>query len=56
MPRSQVPREKKVTYARTVADIQPEKEDPNRVQITAKGDPLEYLGETLSETASLERA
>ena len=34
---SQVPKNKKVTYARTVVDIQPKKEDPNCVQITTGG-------------------
>ena len=29
IPRSKVPKGKKVTYARTVVDIRPEKEDPN---------------------------
>ena len=36
--KSQVPKHKKVTYARYVVDIRPEKEDPNRVCITAGGD------------------
>ena len=56
IPRSKVPRGKKVTYARTVVDIRPEKEDPNRVRITAGGDCLEYYGETSTETASIETA
>ena len=53
IPRSQVPRGKKLTYARTVVDIQPEKDDPNRVRITVEGDQLEYFGETSSETAKI---
>ena len=51
-----IPAKKKVTYARTVVDIRPEKEDPNRVRITAGGDRLDYYGETSTETASLETA
>ena len=51
-----VPKHKKVTYARTVVDVRPEKEDPNRVRITAGGNRLEYYGETPTETASLETA
>ena len=31
IPQLQVPKGKRITYARTVVDICPEKEDPNRV-------------------------
>ena len=48
-----IPAKKKVTYSRTVVDIRPEKDDPNRVRITAGGDRLDYYGETSTETASL---
>ena len=56
IPRSKVPRGKKVTYARTVVYIRPEIDEPNRVRITAGGDRLEYYGETSTETASIETA
>ena len=56
IPRSKVPKHKKVTYARYVVDIRPEKDDPNRVRIIAGGDRLDYYGETSTETASLETA
>ena len=39
-----------------MVDIRPEKDDPNRVQITAEGDQLEYYGETSAETASIKTA
>ena len=54
--KSQMPRNKRATYARMVVDVRPEKEDPNRVRITAGGDRLDYYGETSTETASLETA
>lgn len=57
IPRSQVPKNKKVTDARYIVDVRPEKEDPNRVvRNTAGGDRLDYYGETSTETASLETA
>ena len=56
IPRTKVPRGKKVTYARTVVDIRPEKEDPNRVRIIAGGNRLDYFGEVSTETSSLETA
>ena len=55
-PKSQVPKHKKATYAQYIVDVRPEKEDPNRVQITAGGNRLDYFGETSTETASLETA
>ena len=54
--RSQVPKGMKVTYARTVVAVRPEKSEPKRVRITAGGDRLDYYGETSTETASLETA
>ena len=54
--KTQVPKNKRTTYAQTVVDVRPEKEDPNRVRITAGGDRLEYYGETSTKTASIETA
>ena len=54
--RSQVPKHKKVTYARIVVDVRPEKAEPNRTRITAGGDKLDYFGDVSTETASLETA
>ena len=55
-PKSKVPKHKKATYAQYVVDVRPEKEDPNRVRITAGGNRLDYFGETSTITASLETA
>ena len=53
IPRSRVPKGKKITYARMVVDICPKKADPNRVRITAGGDRLDYYGEKSTKTASI---
>ena len=53
IPKSKVPKNKKVTYARTVVDVRPEKEDPNRVRITAGGNLIQYAGELTTRTADL---
>jgi hypothetical protein len=52
--KSQVPKGKRVTYARTVVAVRPGKEEINRVHITVGGNLLEYLGETSTEAASIE--
>jgi hypothetical protein len=52
--KSQVPKGKRVTYARTVVAVRPEKEESNRVQITVGGNFLAYLGKTSTEAASIE--
>jgi hypothetical protein len=51
---SQVPRGKKVTYARTVVAIRTENAEQKRVRITAGGDRLDYPGETSTDIASLD--
>ena len=51
-----MPKGKIVTYGREVADVRPEKKEPNRVRITAGGNILVYTGETSTETASIETA
>jgi hypothetical protein len=52
--KSQVPKGKRVTYARTVVAVRPEKEEINRVRITVEDNLLDYLGETSTEAASIE--
>ena len=52
--KSKVPKGKRVTYARTVVAVRPEKAEPNQVRITVGGNLLAYLGETSTEAASLE--
>jgi len=49
-----VPKGKRVTYARTVVAVRPEKSEPNRVRSTVGGNLLAYLGETSTEAASIE--
>jgi hypothetical protein len=52
--KSQVPKGKRVTYARAVVAVRPEKEEINRVRIIVGGNLLDYLGETSTEAASIE--
>ena len=40
-----IPKDRTVTYARIVVDYRPQKEDPNRVQITVSGNLIDYPGE-----------
>ena len=47
---------KKPTYARVVVDFFPQKEDPNRVRITAGGNLIKYSGELTTRTADLTTA
>ena len=44
---------KKPTYPRVVVDFCPQKEDPNRVRITAGGNLIKYAGELTTRTADL---
>ena len=46
-----IPRDRVVTYARIVVDYRPQKEDPNRVRITAGGNLIQYPGEQTTRTA-----
>ena len=46
-------RGKKPTYARIVVDFRPQKEDPNRVRITAGGNLIQYAGDLTTRTADL---
>ena len=49
----QIPKDRVVTYARIVVDFRPQKEDPNRVRITAGGNLIKYPGELTTRTANL---
>ena len=42
-----------ITYARIVVNYQPQKKDPNRVQITAGGNLINYPDELTTRTANL---
>ena len=48
-----IPKDRVVTYARIVVDFRPQKEDPNRVRITAGGNLIQYPGELTTRTADL---
>jgi len=41
-----------VTYVRLFVDYRPQKEDPNRVRMTAGGNLISYLGELTTRTAN----
>jgi hypothetical protein len=49
-----VPKGKRVTYARTVVAVRPQKAESNRVRITVGGNLLAYLGVTSTEAALIE--
>ena len=48
-----IPKDRKVTYGRLVVDYREQKEDPNRVRLTAGGNLISYPGETTTKTADL---
>ena len=48
-----IPKDRTVTYGRIVVDYRPQKEDPNRVRITAGGNLIKYPGELTTRTADL---
>ena len=47
---------KKPTYVRVVVYFRPQKEDPNRVRITAGGNLIKYAGELTTWTVDLTKA
>ena len=48
-----IPADHTITYARIVVDYRPQKEDPNRVRITAGGNLINYIYELTTRTADL---
>ena len=42
-----------MTYPRLVASLQPHKKEVNRVRVTVGGDRLEFVGNTSTQTASI---
>ncbi len=44
---------KKFTYAKIVVDHRPQKEDPNRIRITAGGNLIKFKGDVSTRTADL---
>ena len=51
--KSEIPRDKKITYANMVCDEKPLKQEKYRVRLTIGGDKLDYFFETASPTTSL---
>ena len=52
-----IPKDRTITYGRIVIDYRPQKEDPNRVRITAGGNLIQdYPGEVTTRTADLTTA
>ena len=49
----QISPDRKVTYAKLVATLRPQKEEEHRVRMTVGGDKLDYPGITTTDTASL---
>jgi hypothetical protein len=49
----QIPKDRRVTYARIVVDYQPQKDDPKRVCITDGGNLIDYPGKLTTRTADL---
>ena len=50
--RSNIPRDRKVTYANFVCGIRPQKSETHRVRLTASGDKLDYPGDPSSPAVS----
>ena len=50
---AKIPKGKIVTYARIVVDFRPQKEDPNRVRVTAGGNLIDYPHKLTTRTADL---
>ena len=48
-----IPNDRAVTYANIVVDYRPQKDDPNRVRITAGGNLIIYPGELTTRTADI---
>ena len=48
-----IPKDRVITYARIVIDYRPQKDDPNRVRITAGGNLIIYPDELTTGTADL---
>lgn len=53
VPKSAIPKGKKITYARIVCEIRPQKPNPYRTCITIGGDRLDYPRETATPTTDL---
>ena len=53
IPKSKVPKEKKVTYGKIVCEVKPEKEYKERTRLTVGGNLLDFTGNLSAPTASV---
>lgn len=53
IPYEQIPKDKKVAYARIVCSIRPQKKETHRTRMTIGGNVLDYDGKTKTPTADL---
>ena len=53
IPKSKVPKEKKVTYGKIVCDMKPEKEEKERTRLTVGVNLLEFTGNLSAPTESV---
>ena len=53
IPKSEVPKGRKVTYGRIVVDFRPTKSEPNRTRLTVGGDKIDYPGPVRTDTADM---
>ena len=52
IPKSKVPKDKKVTYGKIVCEMKPEKEENERTRLTVGGKLLDFAGNISAHTAS----
>jgi hypothetical protein len=51
-----IPKDRVIMYARVVIDHHPQTEDPNRIQITAGGNIIDYPGKLTTQMADITTA
>ena len=56
IPKSKVPKDKKVTYGKIVCEMKPEKEEKDRTILTVGGNLLDFTGNLSAPTASVTTA
>ena len=56
IPRSKVPKDKKVTYGKIVCEMKPEKEEKERKRLTVGGKLLDFTGNISTPTSSVTTA